>query len=258
MTLSLGWQRLLGRPVLSALRAVAHRRVGRLQPGAVTVVTVNWNSLAYLEVLVQAVGRRSPPATRILVVDNASRDGSRARLHRLPVQRLLLPLNVGHELALDLGFLAARTEFVVALDVDAFPIADGWLEQLLEPLDQGCEISGARLNREYVHPCCLAMRTRRFVEQAHSFKSSYSNGRGDVGEAMSHRERGRLRFFEVTSQRGPQAVGTVFGDIVYHNFYTTRFRATKHDVLDKLVTRADPLRAWQEALARFNPDGDSG
>ncbi len=247
------WQPLVRRPLLRVLRAAAHRRLGRLEPDVATVVTVNWESLPYLEVLVRSVRRRSPPGTRIVVVDNGSRDGSRKRLRELRVGCVPLPLNVGHELALDIGFLLARTEYVVALDVDAFPIVDDWLEQLLDPLARGCEVSGARLNRRYVHPCCLAMRTRRFVEQRHTFESDYSDGRGDVGESISEREAGRLHFFDLTSQRGPQAVGSVFGNLVYHNFYTTRFRATERDVLDKQVTPDDPVQAWAEALARFAP-----
>ena len=69
----------------------------------------------------------------------------------------------------EIGFLLVETEYAVALDVDAFPLNEGWLEPLLAPLSCGKEISGARLNREYVHPCCLAMRTARFVEQRPQF-----------------------------------------------------------------------------------------
>ena len=37
---------------------------------------------------------------------------------------MTLDTNVGHGPALDLGWLRARTQTVVALDVDAFPISD--------------------------------------------------------------------------------------------------------------------------------------
>jgi hypothetical protein len=248
-----GWR--LGVPLL---RARARRRVRDLRPGGVTVLTVNWNSWDHLAVLIDVVTRRSPAGTQILVVDNGSADGSRNRIGSLPqVSSVLLPANVGHELALDLGVLLCDTEFVVALDVDAFPLHDRWLEELLEPLAAGARISGARLNREYVHPCCWAMRTARFVEQGHSFRAYYrprAPGRdasGDVGEVMSEREAPRLHFFEVTSQRGPGDVGTVFGELVYHNFYATRFRATVEQTLDDLVAAEDPERAWEEALRRY-------
>jgi glycosyltransferase involved in cell wall biosynthesis len=250
--------RALWRVLVPALRMRARRRLTRLRPGETTVVTVNWNSSPYLEVLLRLVRSRSPAGVDIIVVDNASRDGTGELLARHPdVRAVKLPINVGHELALDIGFLLVRTEYVVALDIDAFPLHEHWLEELLAPLQAGKNISGARLNREYVHPCCLAMRTRRFVERKHSFRSDYrprSNGRdasGDVGEEISTREAGRLHFFDPTSQRGPGDVGSVFGGFVYHNFYSTRFQATTDDVLDTQVGRTDAAAAWEEALARY-------
>jgi glycosyltransferase involved in cell wall biosynthesis len=249
----LGW-----RLAVPALRARARRRLPRLQPGAATVVTVNWNSWPHLEVLIDTVRRRSPAGTRIIAVDNGSQDESRARLAERPeVRALNLPMNLGHELAMDLGVLQVETEFVVAFDVDAFPLHDDWLERLLAPLSEGAQVAGARLNREYVHPCCWAMRTARFVEQGHSFRSHYqprSEGRdasGDTGEEISLAEAPNVHFFEITSQRGPGDVGTVFGDLVYHNFYATRFNATSDQTLDGVVAVDDPARAWEEALERY-------
>lgn len=253
-----GWAAL--RP--AALRR-ARRRLARLEPGAATVVTVNWNSWPHLEVLVDLVRRRSPPGTRIIVVDNASRDGSRRRLRSDDgLTAILLPVNLGHDLALDLGVLRCETEYVVTLDVDAFPIRANWLDVLLAPLGEEAAVSGARLNRDYVHPCCWAMRTARFVERSHSFRSRYQpraagrDASGDVGEEISAAEAPRLHFLEVTSQRGPGDVGTVFGDLVYHNFYATRFRATEAEQLDGAVRADDAAGAWREALGRFGADAE--
>jgi glycosyltransferase involved in cell wall biosynthesis len=248
--------------VIPLLRARARRRVGSLVPGSATIVTVNWNSWAHLEVLTELVTRRSPPGTRILVVDNGSK---RARAHRPRgqdnVRIVLLPLNMGHDFALDLGVLLCETEYVVTLDVDAFPLHDRWLQELEGDLSSGAEVAGARLNREYVHPCCWAMRVARFVERGHSFESHYrprEEGRdasGDVGEEISAREAPAVKFYDVTSQRGPGDVGTVFGDLVYHNFYATRFDAIDAGTLDGVVAPDDPSKAWEEALARYaGPD----
>lgn len=244
--------------VLPVLRRRATARLAQLTEG-VTIVTVNWNSEPYLDFLISAVRARSPKETRIIVMDNASRDGSRRLLRRRAdeITAVSLPANIGHERALDIGFLLVGTTYAIALDVDAFPITDDWVNRVLEPLRNGAEVSGARLNRSYVHPCCLAMRTRRFVERGHTFRSDYvprteeSDASGDVGESISEREDGHLAFFEPTEQRGPGDVGTVFGGIVYHNFYSTRFGATSASVLDDAVTRADPEAAWAEAVARY-------
>jgi glycosyltransferase involved in cell wall biosynthesis len=244
--------------VLPLLRRRARRRLRTLAADGVTVVTVNWNSFTHLAVLIDTVSRRSPAGTKILVVDNGSRDGSRARLKSIPeASTVKLPVNMGHDFALELGVLLCDTEYVVTLDVDAFPLHDRWLEELLAPLKAGAQVAGARLNREYVHPCCWAMRTARFVSEGHSFRDRYvprAPGRdasGEIGEEISTREAPRVHFFEVTSQRGPGDVGTVFGDIVYHNFYSTRFRTTRDRFLDEVVEQDDAQRAWDEAVRRY-------
>lgn len=251
-------QRALWATYVPLLRGRARRRLASLAPGRATIVTVNWNSGRYLRVLLDVARRRSPDGTEIIVVDNASHDDTSEILARHPDVRLVrFPINLGHEIALDTGFLLARTEYVVALDVDAFPLHDRWLDELTGALRDGVEVAGARLNRHYVHPCCLAMRTARFVERGHSFRARYiprtetSDASGDVGEAISAAEGGRVRFLEVTSQRGPGDVGTVFGDLVYHNFYSTRFRATTAAVLDQHVTNDAAAAAWDEAVARY-------
>lgn len=245
--------------LVPALRLRARRRLARLLAGEVTIVTVNWNSSEHLRVFLRVVTRRTPSGTQVIVVDNGSRDDSREVLAHYPrVRSLLLPINLGHSMALDIGFLCAKTEYVVALDVDAFPLRDDWLEQLIAPLSSGKQIAGARMNRQYVHPCCLAMRTARFVEQRHSFRSRYrprAGGRdafGDVGEEMSARERDKLYFFDPTSQRGPGDIGTVFGDLVYHNFYATRAQANRGRVLDDVVREDDVESAWNRAVQQYD------
>lgn len=251
------------RAVVTAVRVRARARLSRIVAGGVTIVTVNWNSVNFLRVLLSAVERFTTDRdVRVVVVDNASTDGSREFLRSRPGVRVIrLPWNFGHPSALDVGFLVSETEFVIALDVDAFPIRGDWLDRLLDPLRSGSTISGARLNRSYVHPCCLAMRLERFVRLGHSFRSRYVprhyrdgvliDASGDVGEIMSARDGGPLHFLEVSSQFGPGDVGTVFGDVIYHNFYSTRFAAGAHQRLDGVVASNDPRKAWSAACQMY-------
>jgi hypothetical protein len=161
---------------------------------------------------------------------------------------------------MDLGFLLARTELVVALDVDAFPISHDWLATLEGLLVEGAYVAGAsqqpqatNYGRRYIHPCCLAMRRRDFLWDRLSFRPV--EGHHDVGEAISLHATDRLGTLEATSIRGPGAVGTVFGDVVYHNYYGTRFSATDADTID-WVQRDDPGAAWDEAVQKHLPDVD--
>jgi hypothetical protein len=230
----------------------------------VTVAIVNWNSLDLLEDVVRALERFGPPARgrlEILVVDNGSRDGSRRWLRAQRRQRrlraVLLPTNVFHGPAMDLAFLLSRTEYTVALDVDAFPIAPGWLDTLLEPLRHHKFVAGAEAARGYVHPCCLAMRTEYFARRRHTFTAhvgTWDPGRlgrdeWDTGESITRREGlARAAPFTRTRVRGPMQLGSVFGNFVYHNGASTRLRS---DVEIEGIALSDAERAWTEAVREF-------
>jgi glycosyltransferase involved in cell wall biosynthesis len=237
-------------PQRSLMRTLARRR--RLVPG-VTVATVNYNSLPFLRVLVGAV-RRFAPEAQILVVDNGSTDGSVEWLAAEDVTVMRLRQNIGHGPALDLAFFRVRTEIAIALDIDAFPISPQWLPTLLALLDDGAEVAGAcqtpgatHYGREYIHPCCLAMRTRDFVRRDQSFRARPEQW--DVGEELSLRS-ARIGPLPPTSIRGPGAVGTVFGNVVYHNYYSVRFSVTTADRID-WVDRGQPELAWSEAVEQY-------
>lgn len=226
------------------------------RPG-VTVVTVTWNSKAYLSVLLDAVRLFSPDDVEIVVVDNHSTDGTSEMLaERDDVRAVELPVNLGHGIGLDAAFVEARTEHVVVLDVDAFPITDRWLDIALDPLRGGAKIAGAHVHRSFVHPCFLAMARRTYLEADTSFapigrapqpgeppKGLYM----DVGEALSHsiavtHGSASLHRLEATSTQGPGMAGSVFGEAVYHNFYSTQ---------GKSDLKAASAQMWDEAVARY-------
>lgn len=235
----------------------------RLRPG-VTIAIVNWESLDLLRDVLIAVERFQSPRTgrvEVLIVDNGSTDGSRTFLRTERAQGrlrcLLLPRNLYHGPAMDLAFLISRTEYTVALDVDAFPIVDDWLETLIGPLKNGRFVSGAEALRGYIHPCCLAMRTAYFARRRHTFTPHLGTwdperlGRTewDTGESITRREGlARAAPFHRTRVRGPLQLGSVFGNFVYHNGASTRMRS---DVEIDGLTRGDVDAAWREAVAEF-------
>jgi glycosyltransferase involved in cell wall biosynthesis len=249
-----------GRVVRGAGAGVARARRPRgevtYRPG-VTVVTVNWNSLPFLRVMLDATRAMSPPETKILVVDNASSDGSVEYLRsRSDVRVMRLPINVGHGVALDLAMSMVDTEYVAVLDVDAFPISDRWLSTSLTAMEHGAQVAGARMHRNFVHPCFLVTRTSVVHRYGLTFRPVGSLSRStsraplffDVGEALSQRVilrfgGGRaLHFFEITSLRGPDNAGAVFGDLVYHNQFATQ---GKH--------RTSALAMFLEEAQKYHP-----
>jgi GT2 family glycosyltransferase len=98
---------------------------------SVTVVLVTYNSAAYVRACLGSV-LRSAPAAPVLVIDNASSDGT-AQLVRdeFPACRLVaLPQNIGHSAACNLALQLAATAWVLLLDHDT-EVPSGWMEPLL-------------------------------------------------------------------------------------------------------------------------------
>jgi hypothetical protein len=253
--------------VLRAAVAIRLRLPGRfgVRPG-VTVVIVNWNGHHLLPEVLTAIERYSADRPAVIVVDNASGDGSRSwlRSQRHRLRPVLLPRNIYHGAGMDLGFLLSRTEYVVALDLDAFPIREDWLEVLRAPLRSGATVSGARALRDYVHPCCLMMRLDRFVTRRHTFQPHVGDWRPerlgteewDTGESISRREGDdHLALLPRTSAHGPGHLGSVFGAVVFHNGASVRLLAG-----DRVegIEMTDVRAAWNDAVARYVHDAPPG
>jgi glycosyltransferase involved in cell wall biosynthesis len=199
----------------------------------VTIVTVNWNTLPFLEALVEAVRARSPENTRLIVIDNASNDGSREFLRSQPdIDSVLLPVNVGHGRALDIGCARALTTTIALLDVDAFPISQDWLERPLAELDNGKKLSGAYFHRNFIHPCFMVFRRDLLLNITVGFSPVGRTSTGpkfglflDVGEAVSQAvavEFGTSALDKIpVTERLGDGKQAVFGDAVFHNFYST-------------------------------------
>jgi glycosyltransferase involved in cell wall biosynthesis len=237
-------------------------------PESISIVIVGWNSADFLRVALDAVRRFSPPDIEVLVVDNGSSDNSREVAKAAGTRLLKLPFNFGHGPALELGTLRARGHYVVTLDVDAFPIREGWLDELIEPLRNGSIVSGANMQDGYAHPCCLAIRMDDFLARNHTMYASYDLGDlrpwgrelgewWDVAQSISIKETPNVSLIEATERRGPGAVGTVFGGFVYHNAYSTRHRAEFGEGASEVsidgagITAEDSRIAWRSAISDY-------
>jgi glycosyltransferase involved in cell wall biosynthesis len=235
------------------LRARCRRR----RPG-VTIVIVNFDGDGFIQVASSAIRRFSPVDVHVLVVDNGSSDASADWLRaRNDIDTVFLRRNLGHGPALDLGFHRVRTSHAIALDADAFPISDRWIPALLDPLeDPSAFVVGAETWRPYAHPCALAMRTKDFIDDRCSFRvGTYAGHMRDVGEIISVQHPSGVRLIPATESRGPGFVGSVFGGVVYHNFYGMRFNLEDKgtDVLDG-VKRDDVRVVWESAISKYLGD----
>jgi GT2 family glycosyltransferase len=112
-------------------------------PGAsprVSVVVVNYNGAdALADCLTALAEDLAGPAAEILVVDNASEDGSLAIAEEVARERSRVEViksaeNRGYAGAVNLALPAARGEYVAVLNMDIL-VSPGWLEPLVGFLD---------------------------------------------------------------------------------------------------------------------------
>lgn len=97
-----------------------------------SVVVPNYNGADFLSRCLDAVLAQTAPVSQLIVVDNASTDGSADELHRTHprVELVRLPVNTGFAGGANAGVRAAAHPYVAVLNSDAEPAPD-WLEQLL-------------------------------------------------------------------------------------------------------------------------------
>lgn len=210
----------------------------QLEPGATILIAYHRTPELIRKCIEQIRLLRSPLLRQVLVVDNASGDGVVRALADELVQGIELPANWGHGWALDWAAWQVRTRYLVSLDSDAWPVADGWLEELVGALESGAACAGIYHHRDYVHPSCLAIETSTFLRERLSFvprlpppgKDELLGSQfWDVGERISMRllaSGRRLHKLYADRPQDPTArmVGTVYGGVVYHLWYGTRVR----------------------------------
>jgi GT2 family glycosyltransferase len=100
-----------------------------------SVVLVTWNSAPHLPRCLDAIARQSWPAVELIVVDNASTDGSAERA------TIRNDTNRGFAAAVNQGIAAAHGEFVLLCNPDAFLEPD-YIARIIEALDDGGESFG--------------------------------------------------------------------------------------------------------------------
>src|SRR5262249_2387042 len=74
--------------------------------------------------------------------------------------------NLGHGPALELARKQNRSQYIVTLDSDAFPLTDDWLPALRSRLTGQVKVAGIHHHRDYIHPSCLII-ARQTLDDLH-------------------------------------------------------------------------------------------
>lgn len=194
---------------------------------------------------------------RLLVVDNASNDGVETWLDILAsrgdIDLIRNPINRGHGPALEQARRATRSPYLVTLDSDAFPLTTDWLVCLRERLREPMRIVGILHHRDYIHPSCLMIARQTLDELDLTFLNEKDRpSRLDVAERISVELKSRgfaLGGLERTAaqRRGstaePVYLGSEYGGLVHHQWYSTRAATSGGDRVDDV-----PMSAIDQSL----------
>lgn len=122
----------------------------------ISVVVVTWNGRRYLEPCLEALAAQRGPAFEVIVVDNASTDGTSDMVRsRFPEMRLItLPRNLGFAGGNNAGVPHARGRFIAFLNNDTIPQPD-WLLRLSAGIDRDAGFLLATSRIVYMHDAAL-------------------------------------------------------------------------------------------------------
>lgn len=208
-----------------------------------TVLAVNHNTLDFMRLLVASVRKFSWRDDEIIILDNASTDGSKEWLLEHPdIMAIHSSTNVGHGLGLDQTFPFVRTPWTCVLDIDCHVQCAGWDDALWFAYTWNLKTrlvaahGGIGNEAKPIHPIFMWFETSYFRQQ--NFKFAPGNG-WDVGRALYGQilERG---YEVVRVQPGyepnggkfyPGIYGTdyYFGGkpTIYHHWYSARMAGLK-------------------------------
>lgn len=132
----------------------------------VDILVATWNTLPWLKLLVSQMRRFRPEIeVRLLVWDNGSRDGTHAWLEKNDIFHIVSVDRKSHAQSLNSLLELSDAPYIAFMDVDAFPIQHGWLDDAVAALKDGT-IGAAGLlsqnegsaHRPFVHPAFCVFR----------------------------------------------------------------------------------------------------
>ena len=110
----------------------------------ISIIIPTWNGLRILPRCLDALRAQTRPPDEILVVDNASTDGTAGTLqtHYPEVTWVALDDNHGTAGGMNAGIRASRGDYIVLLNNDVF-LSPKWIEVMLHTLENQTEFSFA-------------------------------------------------------------------------------------------------------------------
>ncbi|MBI3576815.1 glycosyltransferase family 2 protein [Candidatus Gottesmanbacteria bacterium] len=129
----------------------------------VSIVLVNWNGKAYIGACLRSLGKIVYPSCEVIVVDNASTDGSVSFIRRnFPHTHVIAnKKNLGFAAGCDAALGSARGTFILLLNPDT-TVEPGFLAYLVEAIERDKKIA-------VVQPKVLLAAKKRRIDSVGSF-----------------------------------------------------------------------------------------
>lgn len=230
-----------------------------------SIITVSYNCLDFIKLLVQSVKRFTTWPYELIVLDNASSDGSQEWLKSQSDIRLA-PLinNIGHGRGLDMALGLASGDYCLILDADSHIQRSEYECDLLAHYRSGPNVRLVAAQGTYnvdapdakpIHAAFMFFETQVFKDLKLSFVAS---GRHDVGRKIFYDLRD-MGFETARVECGPQFYRGVYGDnyyfngspVIYHNWYSSRmWNKNKVDEYERVEFERMKAILFNQALVR--------
>jgi len=184
----------------------------------------------WIDLCLRQIERHSSSASyEILVWDNTWMPDHRELLDAHPRVKRFQPRDVGRELrhgqSLDrlVKKVHPRTEFVITLDTDSFPVRDGWIENLTGRLTDDVWVAGVWRDEmlpkkpAFIHPSCLAVRLTTLKKLDARFAIGDGNDVAfNITRAVTEAGARTSRLFRSNRWNAHFLMGALYGDLIYH------------------------------------------
>lgn len=200
----------------------------------ISILSVNWNSLQWMNLLVKSIRKFTSEAYEIVIVDNGSEDRSVDYLkEHKEIKGIMLNHNIGHGTGLDLALKNASHEYCLVLDIDAHVQRENWDRDLISLYNSKIRLIAALGGKKFIHPCFMFFERKFFLENGLSFiaKDGFDVGRRiyhDIIESGFGVERISSGYEDAQHNKFyPGAWGDEYyidgKATIYHNWYGSRF-----------------------------------
>jgi GT2 family glycosyltransferase len=220
--------------------------MGRL----VSVVLVTWNSARFLPRALEGLGAQTHGHRELLVVDNASVDGSADLLQRLaPDARLIRnETNRGFSAAVNQALAVAGGELVLFLNPDAFLLPD-YIAQLADALERAGPSFGSATGK-LLRATGDAITPTGAIDSK-GIRMTRSGRHFDIGQGQADGAEVPSAVMRETGEAGVYEVFGVSGAAALHRMTFLRESAVGAEILDEdfFAFREDADLSWRGRLS---------